>query len=153
MWRKLRSALFSWHRAGPHKCWLCDEVKDQRGRGPPWSTQLVSDTVRPVLVSKTLPCLCLTHSAHLTHTQLSTHLAQGVSPNPAPTSAQDAQQQGAGTQLYVKDPLVLLHDGDQHLHQLQRPWQTWQGRGEGCVDQTLLGAYRISHGPGWMSRW
>lgn len=55
----------------------------------------------------------------------------------APTSTQAAQQEGAGIQLYVEDPLVLLHDGDQNLYQLHQPRQTWQGR-----------VARLSLGPG-----
>lgn len=71
--------------------------------------------------------------------------------------AQGAQQQGAGTQLYVQDPLVLLHDSEQHLHQLRRPRQTWGvdrsrwGRGVGQTrDQPHWESGASCVGPGWL---
>ena len=74
-------------------------------------------------------------------------LGQGARVSSAPTLTQAAQQQGAGTQLYVKDPLVLLHDGDQRLYQLHRPRQTWQGRVAGVSLGPGAGAGRV-YGPG-----
>lgn len=83
--------------------------------------------------------------------------AQGECGGPGkPTLAQGAQQQGAGTQLYVQDPLVLLHDGEQHLHQLRWPRQTWGvdrsrwGRDVGQTrDQPRWESGASCVGPGW----
>lgn len=68
----------------------------------------------------------------------------GASPSSlVPTLAQNTQQQGAGADQNVQDPLVLFHDADQLLHQLCGPRQVCGARstGEarvqlGCVTQT-----------------
>lgn len=74
-----------------------------------------------------------------------------------PTLAQGAQQQGAGAQLDVQEPLVVLHDGDQHGHHLHGPRQTCQGGCEGTLGRgagvrpgtgRAPGSAGITHGPG-----
>lgn len=48
----------------------------------------------------------------------------GASPSSlVPTLAQNTQQQGAGAEQNVQDPLVLLDDVEHLLHQLCGPWQ------------------------------
>lgn len=48
----------------------------------------------------------------------------GASPSSlVPTLAQNTQQQGAGAEQNVQDPLVLLDDVEHLLHQLWGPWQ------------------------------
>lgn len=48
----------------------------------------------------------------------------GTSPSSlVPTLAQNMQQQGAGAEQNVQDPLVRLDDVEHLLHQLWGPWQ------------------------------